>query len=44
VAFCRALDGSDRLLMFVLKARRPEKYRDNFTVRHSARPRAPDPG
>lgn len=34
VAFDRALakDGSDRLLMFMLKAHRPEKYRDNAMI------------
>ncbi|GIV16005.1 MAG: hypothetical protein KatS3mg022_3422 [Armatimonadota bacterium] len=32
----RALAGSDTLLMFLLKARRPEKYRDNVRVEHDA--------
>jgi transposase-like protein len=32
----RALDGNDRLLMFPLEARRPEKYRDRRHVRHDA--------
>lgn len=30
VAFRRAVDGSDRLLIFLLKARRPEKFRDGY--------------
>lgn len=30
----RAFAGSDTLLMFLLKARRPEKYRDGFRVQH----------
>ncbi|GBC94467.1 hypothetical protein HRbin16_00248 [bacterium HR16] len=32
----RALAGSDTLLMFLLKARRPEKFRDNVRVEHDA--------
>ncbi|GIV14871.1 MAG: hypothetical protein KatS3mg022_0306 [Armatimonadota bacterium] len=32
----RALAGSDTLLMFMLKARRPEKFRDNVRVEHDA--------
>lgn len=31
-AFKRALHGSDTLLIFLLKARRPAKYRDKYTV------------
>ncbi|GIV18957.1 MAG: hypothetical protein KatS3mg023_1991 [Armatimonadota bacterium] len=30
----RALAGSDTLLMFLLKARRPEKFRDNVRIEH----------
>lgn len=30
----RALAGSDVLLMFLLKARRPEKFRDHVRVEH----------
>lgn len=32
----RALAGSDTLLMFLLRARRPEKYRENVRVEHDA--------
>jgi hypothetical protein len=32
----RALAGSDTLLMFLLRARRPEKYRENMRVEHDA--------
>lgn len=35
VAVRRACEGSDVLLIFLLKARRPEKYRDNVHVQHS---------
>lgn len=31
----RAKDGSDVLLIFLLKARRPQKYRDNSHVTHA---------
>jgi hypothetical protein len=31
----RALDGSDSLLIFLLKARRPEKYRESVKVEHA---------
>ena len=31
----RALDGSDQLLMFLLRARRPEKYVERHQVRHA---------
>jgi hypothetical protein len=31
----RAMDDSDTLLIFTLKARRPEKYRDNVNHNHS---------
>ncbi len=32
----RALAGSDTLLMFLLRARRPEKCRENVRVEHDA--------
>lgn len=32
----RALEGSDRLLEFILKARRPEKYSEQHRLVHSA--------
>lgn len=31
----RAKDGSDTLMIFLLKARRPEKYRDNVKHEHT---------
>ena len=31
----RALDGSDQLLMFFLRARRPDVYRDQVKVEHA---------
>ena len=31
----RAQEPSDTLLIFLLKARRPERYRDRFEVRHA---------
>jgi transposase len=31
----RAMDTSDTLLIFTLKARRPEKYRENVNLNHS---------
>jgi hypothetical protein len=34
----RALEGSDRMLEFVLKAKRPEVYRDNVRLEHSGLP------
>ena len=37
VARKRAIIGSDTLLIFLLKAARPEKYRDRYDVRHAAR-------
>lgn len=38
VALQRAVEGSDRLIEFLLKARRPEKYRENTVkVEHSGR-------
>lgn len=33
-AWRRAFAGSDTLLIFLLKARRPHKYRDNHHVQH----------
>lgn len=33
----RALDGSDTLLIFLLKARRPDVYRENVKVEHSGK-------
>ncbi len=33
-ALRRALEGSDTMLIFLLKARRPEKYRDTHRVQH----------
>lgn len=36
----RALDGSDRLLEFLLKARRPDRYRENVKVEHSGEVKA----
>jgi hypothetical protein len=35
----RTLKGSDVLLMFLLKAARPEMYRENVRVQHTAVPR-----
>ena len=38
VALQRAIDGSDRLIEFLLKARRPDRYRENTVkVEHSGR-------
>src|SRR5207253_2000949 len=37
VAIKRAHDGSDVLLIFLLKARRPDVYRDNHRVEHTER-------
>jgi Bacteriophage Sf6, terminase small subunit-like len=37
-ALCRALDGSDKLLMFLLKRRRPEKY-----LQRAVAEKCPDP-
>ena len=34
----RALNGSDTLLIFLLKARRPEKYRERHAVQSSDKP------
>jgi hypothetical protein len=34
-AYRRALDGSDRLLMFLLRALRPEKYSERYQLQHS---------
>lgn len=34
-------DYSDTLLIFLLKARRPERYRDRYEVRHSGSAEAP---
>jgi len=34
----RAMDGSDTLLMFLLKARRPETYRERTEIRHAGGP------
>ena len=31
----RAVDGSDTLMIFLLKARRPEKYRENVKIEHA---------
>lgn len=31
-ATARAIDGSDTLLIFMLKSRRPEKYRERFDI------------
>lgn len=31
----RAIRGSDTLLIFLLKAARPDKYRDNVSIKHS---------
>jgi hypothetical protein len=36
VAIKRAHDGSDMLLIFLLKARRPDVYRDNHRVEHTS--------
>ncbi len=33
-ALSRAMNGSDTMLIFLLKARRPEKYRDTHRVQH----------
>lgn len=35
VVMRRAIDGSDTLAMFLLKARRPEKYRENVKIEHA---------
>lgn len=35
VAKMRAYDGSDTLLIFLLKAHRPEKYRERYDINHS---------
>lgn len=35
MALKRAEQGSDTLLMFLLKARRPEKFREHYTHQHS---------
>lgn len=35
----RAINGSDRLMEFALKARRPEIYREGLTVQHSGQVR-----
>lgn len=35
VAYTRAVDGSDRLVEFLLKARRPDRYRENVKIEHS---------
>lgn len=35
VAVKRAAEGSDQLMIFLLKARRPEVYRENINVNHS---------
>jgi hypothetical protein len=35
VAMRRAIDGSDTLMIFLLKARRPEKYRENVKIEHA---------
>src|SRR5204862_72622 len=40
VAYRRAMDSSDKLLMFLLRARRPEVYCERYQVRHVARPAA----
>lgn len=34
VARQRAVDGSDTLMIFLLKARRPETYRENVKIEH----------
>lgn len=34
-AIRRATDGSDTLLIFMLKANRPDKYRENVKIEHS---------
>jgi len=34
-AMSRAINGSDTLMIFLLKARRPEKYRENVKIEHS---------
>ena len=41
VALERAKDSSDRLLMFLLKARRPKKYSDRLLAEHSGEDLAP---
>jgi hypothetical protein len=35
VVMRRAIEGSDTLAMFLLKARRPEKYRENVKIEHA---------
>lgn len=37
----RSVEPSDTLLIFLLKARRPERYRDRYEVRHSGSTEAP---
>lgn len=37
VAVARAKDHSDTLLIFLLKARRPGKYRDSATIEHTGK-------
>lgn len=34
VAAQRAVDGSDTLMIFLLKSRRPQKYRENVKIEH----------
>src|SRR3954469_15570484 len=34
-AYRRAMNGSDKLMAFLLKARRPDVYRERVDVRHS---------
>jgi len=34
VAVQRAVDGSDTLMIFLLKSRRPQKYRENVKIEH----------
>jgi len=38
VARKRAVDGSDTLLIFLLKGRRPEKFRERYTVEGGDKP------
>lgn len=37
----RAIDGSDTLMIFLMKGRRPDKYRDNSTVKLQGDPDQP---
>lgn len=37
VAYKRAVDGSDLLMIFLLKARKPHVYRDSVKVEHGGR-------